>query len=135
MQAASPGLPLVGRVRRHIEITVYARGFEGLRVCLGISAEACTIAAKFSATICHEDYLYLLLERSHVGDIRRSDTATAENADVRELVEIGESNLPGLHSAHREARHGTVGLIRKGAEVGSMNGIKSSMRTRSKALK
>src|SRR4029077_19692516 len=50
--------------------------------------------------------------------LRGTAAPAAEKADVRNLFGMGKSNLPCLHPAHREARHGTVGLIRKGAEVG-----------------
>src|SRR5579859_949295 len=118
MQAASPGLPLVSRVWRRIKITVYARGFEGLRVCLGITAEAGTITAQFSAAIADEHHLYFVLESNQVGNVCRSDASAAENADVGEFIEIGESDLPGLHPTHREAGHGSIGLIIERTEVG-----------------
>src|SRR5579859_7016065 len=122
MQTASPGLPLVSRVRRHIKVSVYARDLEGLRVCLGITAEARAITAQLSAAIAHEQHLYLLLKGGHIGDIRRSDTTTAENSDVGEFIEICESDLPGLHPTHGEAGHGSIGLIGERTEVGVNEG-------------
>ena len=74
MQAAPPGLPLVSRVGRHIEVTVYAGGFERFGIGLGVAAEASAaasaIATQFTAAVADEQHLDLLLEGGQVGDIR-----------------------------------------------------------------
>ena len=48
----------------------------------------------------------------------RRDAAAAEDADVGELVEIGQSDLPGLHAAHGQAGHGAIRLVGERAEIG-----------------
>ena len=114
------------RVGRHIEVAVDARRFERFRIGLGVAAEAsaaaAAIATQFTAAVADEHHLDLLLEGSHVGDVRRRDAAAAEDADVRELVEVGQRDRPGLHAAHGEAGHGAIRLIRQGAEVGINEG-------------
>ena len=76
--------------------------------------------ANFAAAIADEHQLDLLLEGSHVGNIRWSDAAAAENADMGELVEVGQGDRSGLHAAHGEAGHGPMGLISQGA-IGGIN--------------
>ena len=86
------------------------------------SAAASSIATKFKAAVADEQHLDLLLEGGQVGDIRHGDAAAAEDADVGELVEIGQSDLPGLHAAHGEAGHSPIGLISDRAEAGINEG-------------
>ena len=104
-------------VGRHIEVTVDACRFQRFGIRLGVAAEAAAaasaIAAKFTAAVADEHHLDLLLEGGHVGDVRRGDAAAAEDADVGELVEVGQGDRPGLHAAHGQAGHGAMRLIGK----------------------
>ena len=83
---------------------------------------AAAVGVKFTAAVADEHHLDLLLEGGQVGDIRHGDAAAAEDADVGELVEVGQGDLPGLHAAHGEAGHGPMGLVGQGAVVGINEG-------------
>ena len=76
------------------------------------------VVAEFAAAVADEYQLDLLLETGRIVDIVRGDAAAAEEADVGELVEVLQGDLPGLHSAHGQAGHGAMGLIGERAEVG-----------------
>jgi len=95
MQTASPRLPFVSRLRRHVVVTVYAGRSERIGICLGIAAKASAAAAlavagvNFAAAVADEHEFDLLFEGVHVGDVRCSDAATTENTDVGELFEVG----------------------------------------------
>src|SRR5208283_6247980 len=101
MQAAPPGLPLVSRLRRHVEDAVDASLFERLGVRLGVASEASAPAAsavggvKFAAAVADEHDLDLLLEGGQIGDVRQGDAAAAEEADMGELVEVGQGDHSG----------------------------------------
>ena len=84
----------------------------GLRVAAkGSTSRVWAIGVDFPATVADEHQFDLLLEGRHIGDVCRSDAATTENSDLRELVEIRQSDGPSLHAAHREPGHGAMGLI------------------------
>ena len=72
------------------------------------------------AAVADEQHLDLLLERRRVGQrgVVRRDAAAAEDPDVRELVEVGQGDLPRLHAAHRQPRHGAMRLVGERAIVG-----------------
>ena len=111
MQAATPGLELVRGVRRHIRGVLEADGIE--RGVIGVD-----VAGILAAATTGEHDLDLLPEARRVADIIRVDDAAAEQPDVRKLVEVLQRDDLGLHSAHREAGHGPIRLIRERAEVG-----------------
>src|SRR6185369_17425043 len=91
---------------------------EGFCVCLRVAAErpapraiATVGGIHFTAAIADEDQFDLLLESRHVSDVRLSDAATAENADVGKLVEVSQGDRAGLHAAHGETGHRAMRLI------------------------
>jgi hypothetical protein len=92
--------------------------FQRVGVRLGVAAEAATTATEFAAAVADEHQLDLLLETGRVVDIVQGDAPAAEEADVRELVEVLQGDRLGLHAAHGQAGHGAIGLIGERAEVG-----------------
>ena len=103
-------------------MAVYAGLFQSFRIGLRIAAEgppsrpiSAISGIHFAAAVADEHEFDVLLKGRHVRDIRYRDAAAAENADVRELVEVSQSDRSGLHAAHGEPGHRTMGLIRDGA--------------------
>ena len=94
----------MSRQRRDVEVRVDARRLESLDVGLGgggvasASASGAASAATagggidFTASIADEHDFGLLLEGIQVGDVIRPDGAAAEDADMRERVEMGEGD-------------------------------------------
>src|SRR6185369_10641799 len=72
---------------------------------------------EFLAAVADEYELHLFLEPGHVGDVRHPNGAAAEDADVRELVEMRRRDGARLHAAHRKTGHRAVWLVRERAEV------------------
>src|SRR5205085_9992090 len=125
MQASPPTQPFVSGAGRYVVVSVDTRFCEGFGVYLRISTERPAVGAwsavggvNFTAAVTDEHKLYLLFEGSQVGNIRQGNAAATEDADIGELIQVGQSDSPGLHAAHREACHGAVRLIGKGAVVG-----------------
>src|ERR1035437_2494240 len=85
IEAAPPGLPFVGGVGGFIEGTLDASLLQ--RFDVGLAS-----GAILAASVTDEHDFDLLLEGVHVGDFRRSNAATAENADVRKLVEVRQGD-------------------------------------------
>ena len=83
----------------------------------GFDVGFCRGDAVFFAAVTDKDEFGFLFESRHVRDVREADAAAAENADVRESVEVGEGDGVGLHAAHGEASHGAMRLVRDGAEM------------------
>ena len=83
---------------RYVTVTVDARLFERFGVCLEVAAKASTATTSaatgvnLAAATADEHHFDLLLEGGHIGDVRRRDAAAAEHADMRELVEVGQSD-------------------------------------------
>ena len=98
-------------------MSVYAGLLECFGVRLRIAAEGSPSSAsaigwiEFAAAVTDEHELYVLLESRRIRDVGRSDAAAAENADVRELVEISQADRSGLHAAHGEPCQSAVWLI------------------------
>src|SRR3954469_5238749 len=81
VKAASPRLPFVGGAWRFVINAVNARLFQSFDVRLGGGAV-------LFAAVTHEDKFRLLLKRCHIGNVRQSNAAAAENADMREFIEM-----------------------------------------------
>ena len=103
-------------------MAIYAGLFQSFRIGLRVAAERPTSRAvsaisgiHFAATVADEHEFDVLLKRGHVRDIRYSDAATTENANVGKLVQVRQSDPSGLHAAHGEPGHRTMGLIRNRA--------------------
>ena len=107
------------RIRRNVESTVDAGLFQRVGVRFRVAAKgAASITAQFAAAVADEYQLYLLFKTGRIVDILHRDGAAAEKADVRERVEIFQSDCFGFHATHRQTGHGAVGLIGEGAEIG-----------------
>ena len=103
-------------------MAIHAGLFQSFRICLRVAAKGPTSRAvsaisgiHFAATVADEHEFDVLLKCSHVRDIRYSDAASAENANVGKFVEVRQSDCSGLHATHGEPGHRTMGLIRDGA--------------------
>ena len=83
----------------------------------GFAVGFCSGGTVFFAAVTDKDEFGFLFKGGHVRDVRQADAAAAENADVRESVEVGEGDYAGLHAAHGEAGHRAMGLIRYRAEI------------------
>jgi len=111
MQTTTPGLEFVSCVGRDIRGVFDADLIEGF--VIGVYA-----ARTLTAAATGEHHFDFLPETGRVIHIICCDDTTAEETDVRELVEILERDEFRLGSAHGEPGHGTMGLIRQGAKVG-----------------
>lgn len=94
VQAAAPRLPLVRGVGRFVEDAVDASFFERCNIRLGVAAEAAagatdTVGAEFTTAIADEHEFDLLLERGHLGDVRRSDYGIQIDRAARHRVASG----------------------------------------------
>src|SRR5664279_4198546 len=108
IQAAAPGLPLMSSQWGYIVVTVNPSLFERFGVRLGVAAEGSAASAasavggvNFAAAVTDEHKLGLLFEGRHVGDIRWSNAAAAEDANMGELIKVGQGDRSRLHAAHR----------------------------------
>ena len=87
-------------------MTVYAGLLQSFGVSLRVAAEwsasraASAIGIDFPASVADEHEFNLLLESRDVGDVGEGDAAAAKNADVGELVQVGQGDRAGLHAAH-----------------------------------
>ena len=94
----------MGRIRRDIEYAVDT----GIFYCLGILLRVTTkgasfsesVTAEFAAAITHENQLYFLPEPRRVVDIIQRDAPSAEKADVRKHIEVGQCDRLGFHPSH-----------------------------------
>src|SRR5512141_997829 len=109
-EASPPGQEFVSGVRRHIGGVLDTGAVESLVV----RADAGGVLT--AATTAKHDFDFLP-ETGRAVDIIGSDGAATEETDVGELVEILQCYELGLHSAHRQAGHSTMGLIGESAEV------------------
>src|ERR1041384_2720034 len=98
-------------LRRFVIVTVDASLFESG----GIGP--CGSGAAFEAAEAEEYDLRLFLERGQVGDFVCADASAAEQADMGELVQVGERDLMGLHAAHGKPGHGAIGWFGECAEI------------------
>src|SRR5208282_5410915 len=102
VQAAFPGREIVCRVLRDVVDAFDSRLFQ----CVGGRLE--TGSAALAATETHEHDFDFQLEGGHVGYILRAERAAAEDADMGELVEVGQGYSSGLHAAHGEPGQSAV---------------------------
>src|SRR5271157_4515104 len=111
VQAPPPCQPFVGRVWR-LEVDVVNAGLSQ-----SVAETFCSLP--FCGADAQEEYLNFLVERGRVreraaaGGLRiegptPTAAASAESAQVRELIEVVECGRKCLHPAHREPRHGAV---------------------------
>ena len=98
--------------------------FERIRDRPVVSTEETVRSAmlQFAAAKADEHELDLFPETRRLSNIFDTNAAAAEYADRGEHIGPGESDDPGLHTAHGESGHGPMGLICKGAEVGVNKG-------------
>src|SRR5580765_8200111 len=111
MQTAAPGLEFVSCVGRDIRGILDTDLFEGF--VIGVY-----IAGVLAASATGEHDFDFLPETGRIVHVICCDNATAEETDVRELVEILQRDELRLRSTHGESSHAAMGLIRQGAEVG-----------------
>src|SRR5690349_20141022 len=121
MQASPPGEPIVRGARRNVVVSVDTRLFESFSVRLRVAAEGSAVAARsavgwvnFAAAVADEHESDLLFEGIHVGDVRQSNAAAAEDANMGKLVEVRQAAGSSLHTAHRQTGHGSIRLLSKG---------------------
>src|SRR5690348_11155089 len=113
MQASAPGEPFVSRARRYVVVSVDTRLFESFGVRLRVAAEWSAVGARpavggvhLAAAVADKHQFDLFLEGRHVGDVRQSNAAAAEDANMGKLVEIRQGDGSSLHAAHRQTGHG-----------------------------
>ena len=77
----------------------------------GVATAARPSAPDFFASVADEDEIDFVFETIGVLNVFFSNRGSAEQSDVREFVEVAQGDQLGLHTAHRQASHGTIGLI------------------------
>src|SRR5688572_8077453 len=94
-EATSPRLPFVSGLGGDVVVSVDAGGLKRVGVGLGVAAGAASTGAAaagdgvdLAAAVADEHELHLLFEGVHVLDVGGGDAAAAEDADVRERVEV-----------------------------------------------
>ena len=96
----------MGGLGRDIAVGVDA---DGLQVFSDLANTVLTFGhACLAAAGTHEEHFVGLLEVGCVGQLVRTDGATAEDADIGEGGGVVERDAVGLHATHRESGHGTV---------------------------
>jgi hypothetical protein len=87
-------------------------------VRLRVTAAARSAATDFMAAITDKDQAIVFLEFLQLLDVLTRDAATAEQANVREHVELVQCDGLSFHASHRQSGHGAIRLIGKRTKVG-----------------
>ena len=131
--ATETKVPVTGQITVQDSNTMLAKDFIGLNVYapdnakigsisdLILSKDGKTVegfvigvyvAGILAAAATGEDDFDFLPETRRLAHVVRCDNAAADECDVRELVEIPQSDVLRLGAAHGKSSHATMGLIR-----------------------